>query len=190
MGNMHTLLDHRRLTDLAADPDFKPAVAPLLTRSDHMIAAGHARRAAYRALNPDADTAMTFGAQIGYLHAQIKTLDAELQAFNVVRDSALEYLTVDSPDFAVQLVVGYAYQPGYPAPPQDRTNKLAIGSIVASVIGLLCGIGSIVGIVLGAVALNQIKRSREGGYGLAVAGIVIGVASLVISIIWMTYALN
>lgn len=94
------------------------------------------------------------------------------------------------PEYGTPYPGGYPYQPGYPPPAQAGTNKLAIGSIVASVLGLLCGIGSIVGIVLGAVALNQIKRSREGGYGLAVAGIVIGVASLLISIIWMTYAWN
>jgi len=45
-----------------------------------------------------------------------------------------------------------------------------------------------IGIVLGAIAINQIKRSRQGGFGLAVAGIVVGVASLVISVVWMTYA--
>ena len=93
-----------------------------------------------------------------------------------------------APEYGMAYPAGYGYPPGYP--PQTGTNKLAIGSIVASVIGLLCGIGSIVGIVLGAVAINQIKRSREDGYGLAVAGIVIGVASLVFSIIWMTYAWN
>ena len=53
-------------------------------------------------------------------------------------------------------------------------------------VGLLCGMGSIIGIVLGAIAINQIKQTRQGGYGLAVAGIVVGVASLVISIVWMT----
>lgn len=78
---------------------------------------------------------------------------------------------------------------GYPAP-ASGTNTLAIGSLVASVVGLLCGIGSIIGIVLGVVALNQIKQTRQGGYGLAVAGIVVGVASLVISLIWMIYAIN
>lgn len=78
---------------------------------------------------------------------------------------------------------------GYPAPPSG-TNTLAIGSLVASVIGLLCGIGSIIGIVLGVIALNQIKQTRQGGYGLAVAGIVVGAASLVISLIWMIYAIN
>ncbi len=57
-------------------------------------------------------------------------------------------------------------------------------------VGLLCGVGSIIGIVLGVVALNQIKQTRQGGYGLAVAGIVVGVASLVISLIWMIYAIN
>jgi hypothetical protein len=36
--------------------------------------------------------------------------------------------------------------------------------------------------------MNQIKRSREGGYGLAVAGIVVGAASLIISLIWTIYA--
>jgi hypothetical protein len=48
----------------------------------------------------------------------------------------------------------------------------------------------VIGIVLGAVALNQIKRTRQGGYGLAVAGIVVGVASLIISLVLMIYALN
>lgn len=56
--------------------------------------------------------------------------------------------------------------------------------------GLFCGIGSVIGIVLGAVALNQIKRTRQGGYGLAVSGIVVGVASLIISLVFMIYALN
>jgi len=78
---------------------------------------------------------------------------------------------------------------GYGAP-EAGTNTLAIGSLVASVIGVLCGIGSIVGIVLGVVALNQIKRTRQGGYGLAVAGIVVGVATLIISMIWAIYALR
>lgn len=81
--------------------------------------------------------------------------------------------------------------PGYGAPTSEPgTNSLAIFSLVASVVGLLCGVGSVIGIVLGAVALNQIKRSRQGGYGLAVAGIVVGVASLIISLVWMVYAMN
>ena len=82
--------------------------------------------------------------------------------------------------------------PGYPAPgyaaygppPTQKTNPMAIGSLVASIVGVCCGIGSIVGIVLGFVAVNQIKRSGENGHGLAVAGIAVGVLTLLISVVW------
>jgi hypothetical protein len=67
---------------------------------------------------------------------------------------------------------------------------MAVWSLVASVVGVLCGVGSIVGIVLGSVALSQIKQTRQQGYGLAVAGIVVGIASLIISLIWMIYAVR
>lgn len=92
---------------------------------------------------------------------------------------------------------GYFPPPEYGAPypggyyPTDLsgrptgTNSLAIFSIVASVIGLLCGVGSIVGIVLGVVALGQIKRTGQDGHGLAVTGIAVGAVSLVISVVWL-----
>jgi len=64
---------------------------------------------------------------------------------------------------------------------------MAIGSLAASAIGLLCGIGSIVGIVLGFIALGQIKKTGQAGHGLAVAGIAVGIASFVISLIGAYY---
>ena len=90
------------------------------------------------------------------------------------------------PEYGAPYPTGY----GYPATQPSGTNSMAIFSLVASVVGLLCGVGSVIGIGLGVIAINQIKKTRQGGYGLAVAGIVVGVASLVISIVWMTYALN
>jgi peptidyl-prolyl cis-trans isomerase B (cyclophilin B) len=42
---------------------------------------------------------------------------------------------------------------------------------------------NIVGIILGFVALNQIKRTGEKGHGLALAAIIIGFASIVLGII-------
>jgi uncharacterized membrane protein len=60
---------------------------------------------------------------------------------------------------------------------------LAIASLVTSCLGLFCGLLSIVGVVLGVVALSQVKQNREGGYGLAVGGIAVGVVSMVISVI-------
>nr|WP_090346197.1 DUF4190 domain-containing protein [Mycolicibacterium malmesburyense] len=76
---------------------------------------------------------------------------------------------------------GYGYTGGY-GPSQEKTNGLAIGSLVASAVGILCGVGSLVGIVLGIVALNQIKTSGEGGRGLAIAGIAVGAATLLLNI--------
>jgi len=55
-------------------------------------------------------------------------------------------------------------------PPSAGTNGLAIGSLVLSLLGLFCGIGSIVGVILGFIARGQIKRTGQGGNGLAVAG--------------------
>ena len=50
----------------------------------------------------------------------------------------------------------------------------------------MCLIGvpiTIVGIVLGVVALNQIKQNNQQGRGLAIAGIAIGSAALVLEFI-------
>ncbi len=69
-------------------------------------------------------------------------------------------------------------------------NGLAIGSLIASFAGLLCCIGSIVAIALGTIALDQIKRTRQEGYGLAVTGIVIGIAGLLVYLIVALYALH
>ncbi len=63
---------------------------------------------------------------------------------------------------------------GYPVP--ARTNGLAIGSLVTSLVSLtLCmGMTGVVGAILGHVARGQIKRNNEQGGGLALAGIIIG----------------
>lgn len=83
------------------------------------------------------------------------------------------------------------YQGGYPAQAAvPGTNPLAIASLIASFTGLLCCVGSIVAMVLGAIALDQIKRTRQEGFGLAVAGIVIGIATLVVTLVIVLFALR
>ena len=81
---------------------------------------------------------------------------------------------------------------GYPPPAPGYsgassipgTNGLAIASFVCSFLGGASGgIGAIVGIVLGVIALNQIKKSGQGGRGLALAGITVGAVWLVIGAI-------
>ncbi|MGH3536089.1 MAG: DUF4190 domain-containing protein [Pseudonocardiaceae bacterium] len=98
---------------------------------------------------------------------------------------------------------GYGGQMGYPSPydnydpyrvPPSDTNGLAIGSLVTSIAGVvlgipltfLCYVGlliPIVGIVLGAVALNQINRTNQQGRGLAIAGIAVGAITVVLLIV-------
>ncbi len=67
------------------------------------------------------------------------------------------------------------YQPAGFQPP--ATNGLAIASFVLGLVGWVpCGVGSVVAIVLGFVARTQIRSShgRQGGDGLALAGIILG----------------
>ncbi|HEY7052240.1 MAG TPA: DUF4190 domain-containing protein [Mycobacterium sp.] len=79
---------------------------------------------------------------------------------------------------------GFPPPPGYGAAPATGTSGLAIASLVCSVVGVFCsGILSIVGIVLGFVALNQIKQTGQGGKGMAQAGIIVGIISLVLGVI-------
>jgi hypothetical protein len=100
---------------------------------------------------------------------------------------------------------GYGGPPGYPGPYdpyqpyRDRsheTNGLAIASLITSVAGGLLGIPlsfvcyigiliPIIGVVLGVVALSQIKRTNQQGRGLAIAGIAVGATAVVLLVIFV-----
>ncbi|MEB3031336.1 DUF4190 domain-containing protein [[Mycobacterium] nativiensis] len=83
------------------------------------------------------------------------------------------------------------YPGGYFNPAQaQRTNVLAICSLVVALLGLLFWPLAVVGAVLGVVALSQIKRTGEGGHGLAVAGTAVGGAAVVLSFILAMAALH
>jgi hypothetical protein len=83
-----------------------------------------------------------------------------------------------------------------PPPTAPENSGLAIGSLIASILGvtLFPTIGSIIGLILGYMARNQIRESggTMTGEGLATAGIVlgwIGVALAVIGICLFSLAL-
>lgn len=88
---------------------------------------------------------------------------------------------------------GYAYAPGtYPppsAPAASATNGFAVAALVLSLLGFVTGVTAIVGIILGFVALSQIKRTGQAGRGLAITGIVVGFAILVITVIGIVIAI-
>lgn len=71
--------------------------------------------------------------------------------------------------------------PSYAPPATQRTNKMAIWSLILSIIWL-GGLGSLAGIFLGISARRRIAGTGERGAGLAIAGIVIGVITLVFAI--------
>jgi Domain of unknown function (DUF4190) len=85
--------------------------------------------------------------------------------------------------------------PGYPVDPYDPyrmtkppgTNGKAIGSLVASLVGLLfCGLPSIAGIVLGVIAMRETRHTGQDGYGMALAGTIIGG---LVAAIWLVFLL-
>lgn len=73
--------------------------------------------------------------------------------------------------------------PAYGQPAGTKTNTLAIVALVASLIGLVSGIGFLAGIICGHISLGQIKKTGEQGRGLAIAGLIIGYVGIVLSII-------
>ena len=86
------------------------------------------------------------------------------------------------PEFAdaLETVASPAARPGAAAP---RANALAITSLVLGCLGLLtCGITSLVGLVLGIIALVRINKSggQVGGKGIAIAGTIVSAALLLL----------
>lgn len=76
-----------------------------------------------------------------------------------------------------------------PAQPGDfpRVSGLSVASLVLGLLGWLCGIGSILAIIFGAVALHQINesRGRVTGKGMAIAGLVLGIVFAILYVIWL-----
>ncbi|POM26328.1 hypothetical protein BTM25_07250 [Actinomadura rubteroloni] len=74
----------------------------------------------------------------------------------------------------------------YGGPPAVApTNGMATASLVCGLIGFVaCGLTSILAIIFGHVAQSQIKRTGEGGSGMAVAGLILG---YIVSVGWILF---
>ena len=68
---------------------------------------------------------------------------------------------------------------------EQKTNGMAIAGFVVSCTGLLCcgGILGIIGAILSGVALGKTGPGKEGGRGLAIAGLVIGIIETILAIV-------
>jgi len=72
------------------------------------------------------------------------------------------------------------------------TNSLAIVSLVAGIAGYVIPhpfIAGIVAIITGHMARSQIRRTGEGGSGLALAGLILGYVHLALSILLVAVVL-
>jgi hypothetical protein len=83
------------------------------------------------------------------------------------------------------------YDPYRPPVPSGTSGK-AIGALVAAVVGVpacVCFVPSLVGIVLGFIAIGETKNTGQAGHGLAVAAVVVGIATLALGGIFMVLSI-
>lgn len=70
--------------------------------------------------------------------------------------------------------------PPLPVASSPKTNTLAIVSLICSILW----IPALVGVITGHIALGQIKRTGEGGRGMAIAGVIIGYIGIASALLW------
>lgn len=87
-------------------------------------------------------------------------------------------------DYGQQQAYGYQ-QPGYPGYQTAGTNGLAVASMILGILGFVtCGVTSVLAVIMGHVALAQIKRTGEQGHGMALAGVILG---WILTGLWLLY---
>ncbi len=98
------------------------------------------------------------------------------------------YAPLPPPVYPQAAVGGYpTYNPYDPyrqgKPP--GTNGKAIAALVTALAGLMfCGLPSIAGLILGIIGMRECKRTGQDGYGIALAGTIIGGLA---AVLWVLY---
>lgn len=71
--------------------------------------------------------------------------------------------------------------PPQPQPPESRTNQMAIAAVVAGAVGWFGVpiVASIIAIICGHMARQQIRQTGEEGDALAILGLVLGYTHMV-----------
>jgi Domain of unknown function (DUF4190)/DUF1707 SHOCT-like domain len=93
----------------------------------------------------------------------------------------LAALTADLPS-RIPMTPPHVYQP---MPGMGRpTNGLAVGSLVCGIGQIFAWfVGGVVAIILGHMALRQIRRTGEDGAGMAKAGLILGYLGVALSVV-------
>ena len=71
------------------------------------------------------------------------------------------------------------------APAKKKVNGLAVAGFVISLVGMFCFgiVCGILSVIFCAIALKQIPAKNQGGKGLAVAGLIIGILDLALLVV-------
>jgi hypothetical protein len=79
----------------------------------------------------------------------------------------------------------HGYDPYRPTKPPG-TNGIAIAALAVSAASLVlfCGIPSFIGVILGIIAMRETKRTGQDGFGMALAGTIIGAIP---TVLWLLY---
>ena len=67
---------------------------------------------------------------------------------------------------------------GYGPPPAKQTNGPAIGSLVSGVLGCIPLVAGLLAIILGVIGIRKTRDPNVGGKGMAIAGLILGIVSL------------
>ncbi len=82
-------------------------------------------------------------------------------------------MTQSTPPVLPEVSIEYGRQP---AP--NRTNAFAIASLISGLVGCVPFITSLLAIAFGVVGMRRARNSSVGGFGLAVAGLVLGIVGV------------
>ncbi|HEX4054583.1 MAG TPA: DUF4190 domain-containing protein [Tepidisphaeraceae bacterium] len=84
-------------------------------------------------------------------------------------------MTQSTPPPLPPIEVGYGY--GYAQAPR-RSNGFAIASLVLGILGCIPFLTGLLAIVLGVIGIRKTRDSSVGGKGLAIAGMILGIISV------------
>ena len=84
---------------------------------------------------------------------------------------------------------GYEYG-GYGAPPVRRRNGMGVAALVLGIVGFLVGPCSILAIIFGRIGLNRVARGEATNRGVAQAGFVLGIVTLLLWILGLILLAN
>jgi Domain of unknown function (DUF1707)/Domain of unknown function (DUF4190) len=154
-----------------------PAIAPRATQSAQRTAASAAgdQRGKMRASDSDRDRVVEL-LSAAYSEGRLSRDEYDGRLENAL--SARTYADLD------QLVADLPAARAAELTPVARTSGLAVASLACALAQFAIGpLATIPAIVLGHLALQQIKRTGERGAGLALAGLILGWAAVILGIL-------